>query len=81
MTLNQLNKLYNAVKKIEIQNGYVANFYHAYITNSFDVMTKTYKKKHACLYFGFWCWTNAITDPLLAIKYIYRKLGSGLPNS
>ena len=49
----------------------VAYYQHAYFTRGFDVKAK---RTHACLKTGHWCWSNALTNPRMAIRFIIWKL-------
>ena len=31
------------------------------------------KPRHACLKYGYWCWSNAFQNPVMAIKYLIKK--------
>lgn len=50
------------------------NFEHTYLTKGFDVLNEKAKRTHACLRMGYWCWKNALENPLLAIKYLLKKM-------
>ncbi len=59
-------------------------FDHMYLTNGFAVSKeliegkakRDYHKKstHACLYFGFWCWSNLWDHPEYLKYYIQGKI-------
>lgn len=62
---------------------YQVTFNHAYYYNGFDIskeMTEDGKEyhpkrgRHACLKMGYWCWKNAFENPLLAVKFLYKKI-------
>lgn len=55
-------------KRIE---AFESSFAHIYLSSGFS---KNAKKTHACLRSGYWCWKNALENPIQAIKYLLRKI-------
>jgi hypothetical protein len=57
---------------------YTTTFTHAYLTAGFSPDAP---KTHACLRFGYWCTSNALEHPLLAIRFLIRKMKSRTSDS
>jgi len=50
---------------------YKSPFQHAYLLNGFFPGSQ---RTHACLRYGIWCWSNAVSNPKMAISYLMRKM-------
>lgn len=50
-------------------------YQHSYLAGGFQIGDYKPKKTHACLYFGDWCWSNALTNPKMLFRYLKGKMG------
>lgn len=73
LTLESLQKLYEETKD-QMTTG-IMYFQHVYRTAGFSPDAK---KTHACLLSGFWCWENALTNPLMAYHFLIWKIKTKL---
>jgi hypothetical protein len=61
---------------------YEVTFTHIHDTSGFAVSAKYSAdgkdhfppSKHACLRHGYWCWSNAKEDPIMAVRFIWWKI-------
>ena len=61
---------------------YEVTFTHIYDIPGFRVASeilgenqdRTPGGRHSCLRHGYWCWKNAIENPIMAIKYIWWRI-------
>jgi len=62
------------VKPLETDMAYFMEKTHVDHIYLVDGFVKPYNRTHACLWGGSWCWSNAIENPKMAIRYIKNKL-------
>lgn len=54
---------------------YETTFTHMRDVSGFEVNNFDEPKgTHSCLRHGYWCWKNAIENPIMAIKYIWWRI-------
>ena len=53
---------------------YNCYFRHLYLTSGFDVLKENPRQLHACLLYGYWCWSNAWEHPYQIKIYFKLKL-------
>ena len=53
------------------KGGYKVTYAHAYQLMGFD---RNAPRRHGCLGFGIWCWSNLWEHPLDLFAYLKKKL-------